>query len=159
MELKNKKYVVRDEDNKIQLTIYLRSELDRYAKRTDERITRAEELPLRSKEPDDGNQPPYYNNCTLKEKVLLHLLEHFDDGKSTPHLFSRYGMASAFDVAASQISRVTRKLLRNELIEKRRGYVNETKKFRNFYYLTTDGIYVANDIKDRLGHKEDVIFS
>lgn len=91
-------------------------------------------------------------NCTLKDKILLYIADaSYNNGHNNNSLiFSRSAIAKALSVAESQISRAARKLLVQGSILKKRVYVPQTGKFRDVYEVTTQGAFLAQEIKEKL---------
>lgn len=97
-----------------------------------------------------GSRKFIFPNCTLRDRLLLHMLENIYSEKPNPKIFSRYTIAEATGVVPSQVSRIARKLIARGDIIKKRLYMPETGKFRDIYELTDSGTHLAMEIKDRL---------
>jgi DNA-binding MarR family transcriptional regulator len=119
-----------------------------YAGRINGRVVRLEEIE-RSENGGEKRGHLRENGFTLRQRILLHLAENvcLRVEKTLPRDFCREGMAEALAAAQSQVSRATRQLIAEGLVQKKRCYVHETGKFRNFYYLTREGLEAANALR------------
>ncbi|MDI6916921.1 MAG: tetratricopeptide repeat protein [Thermoplasmatales archaeon] len=80
---------------------------------------------------------------TLREKIMLALLEKKE--------CSRKELAGFWRVAPSQVSRIIKKMIKNRDIEKNRRYVIGSGRFNDFYSLTSEGIFNAKELKEKIG--------
>lgn len=93
-----------------------------------------------------------------KEKILVHLEDHVEEQlgveakKLEPELiFSQSGIEEAINLSHRLVSEGLKELKKADLIEEKRIYLRETGRFRNFYFLTSEGILKAKELKDQLG--------
>ncbi|MEW6070161.1 MAG: DUF835 domain-containing protein, partial [Candidatus Thermoplasmatota archaeon] len=92
------------------------------------------------------------------ERILIHLEDHIDEQfeivakRLQPSLiFSQSGIEEALNISHRIVSERLRKLKKDDLIEEKRVYLRETGRFRNFYFLTSNGIIKAKELKERVG--------
>jgi DNA-binding MarR family transcriptional regulator len=109
------------------------------------------ELELKLSANGSGYNKLLLTNCTLRDKILLYVADNYNNGNNHNALiFSRSAIANALNVAESQISRAARKLLAHGNILKKRIYVPQTGKFRDVYEVTSQGAFLAQEIKEKL---------
>ncbi|MEW6069521.1 MAG: hypothetical protein AB1485_02800 [Candidatus Thermoplasmatota archaeon] len=116
------------------------------------RKTTKEPCELRLETNGSGYNKFLLANCTLKDKIMLYVADitHNNGHNGNSLVFSRSAIAKALSVAESQISRAARKLLAQGNIFRKRVYVPQTGKFRDIYELTSQGAFLAQEIKEKL---------
>ena len=78
----------------------------------------------------------------LRGKILIYLLKKTKWGNN-PLMFTRKKLAEVTGKKQSQISTATRKLISLGLVSMHREFFQETRKFRNVYNITTNGVYAV----------------
>lgn len=96
---------------------------------------------------------------TLKERILIYLDDHLSDtlgipAKKLPVSLSSLEIISALDITDKVFSKPINTLVKEGAVEKKRFYVRETGRFRNFYFLTEAGTLKAKELKEELGNKK-----
>ncbi|RLI77002.1 hypothetical protein DRP04_12010 [Archaeoglobales archaeon] len=96
---------------------------------------------------------------SIKEMILLFLRDHLHEqlslptGKTPPSIFSQPGITEALGRSKQLVSYGIAALTKEGLIRKRRFYVKETGRFRNFYFLTEMGIQRARELREDIGER------
>ncbi|MDI6707792.1 MAG: hypothetical protein QME47_01710 [Candidatus Thermoplasmatota archaeon] len=95
---------------------------------------------------------------TAKERILIHLEDRIEEQFETvakklqPSLiFSQSGIEEALNISHRIVSEGLKELKKEGLIEEKRIYLRQTGRFRNFYFLTSNGIMRATKLKERIG--------
>ncbi len=90
-----------------------------------------------------------------KEKILIYLHENIKEQlpikEKFPRVFSMEGITEKTDLSQPLVSYATKDLMRVGLLEKKRQYAEATGRFRNFYFLTAEGIMRAKEIEEYIG--------
>ncbi|MEW6070186.1 MAG: DUF835 domain-containing protein [Candidatus Thermoplasmatota archaeon] len=89
---------------------------------------------------------------------MLYLVDFIDQQlgvKGTaPVIFSSVGIGEALTLALPRISESVKSLIADGLIEKKRYYVPETGRFRDFYLLLPKGIQKATELQEKIGEEK-----
>lgn len=92
-----------------------------------------------------------------KEKILLHLEDHIDEQLSItskelepPQIFSQSGIEESINLSHRIVSEGLKELKKAVFVEEKRIYLRATGRFRNFYFLTSEGITKAMELKEQL---------
>lgn len=90
------------------------------------------------------------------ELILLYLYDHIDEqlAGECSTLFSYPGMQENLGLSKSSLSEDISSLTKEGLIEERRKYVADTGRYRNFYFLTQEGIVKARELREEIGKKK-----
>ena len=90
-----------------------------------------------------------------KEKILIILHDHINEQiSSKPMLiFSQSGMEEEGNISHRLVSDGLKALKKEALIEEKRFHLIETGRFRSFYFLTSDGIMKAKELKKEISEK------
>jgi DNA-binding MarR family transcriptional regulator len=95
---------------------------------------------------------------SAKEKLLIYLEDHIDKQLSLrgnpSGIFSQTGMIESVCLPLNQISMALKNLEKAQLVERKRFHVKETGRFRNFYFLTSEGIQKAKELQEEIGRKK-----
>lgn len=98
-----------------------------------------------------------------KDRILIHLHDHINDQLSSKPLkiFSQEGISEATGLSQQSISYAVegakkdkiKGLVKETLVEKKLLHFSETSSFRNFYFLTPNGIMKAKELKKEIDEK------
>jgi len=94
------------------------------------------------------------SSITYKEKVLLYL-ERFEtidreDNKEKPEDITQKGIAENLDISRTHVSRIVKKLGKEDLIEEKRSSVDGHNKRLKTYFLTRKGSEKVDELKKAL---------
>ena len=89
---------------------------------------------------------------TVQERIILHLNEFskYVEHIEVPFDLTQEGIADAVGVVRSAIPRAMKKLITKNSINEKLAHVKGLSRRRKVYYLTTEGIMNAIDIKEKL---------
>jgi tetratricopeptide (TPR) repeat protein len=92
---------------------------------------------------------------SAKEKILILLHDHINEQiSSKPMLtFSQSGMEEEANISHRLVSEGLKLLKKEGLVEEKRFHLIETGRFRSFYFLTSDGIVKAKELKKEIDEK------
>ena len=92
---------------------------------------------------------------SAREKILILLHDHINEQiSSKPMLtFSQSGMEEEANISHRLVSEGLKMLKKEGLIEEKRFHLIETGRFRSFYFLTSDGIVKAKELKKEIDEK------
>ena len=98
-----------------------------------------------------GNKPKFRKEANINkgtiqpdsitEKTLIYLFKNLKWENTKREKFTREKIAEVLGRKPSEISRSTRRLIQMGLVKKDRFYYFPSGRFRNFYSITTEGIY------------------
>ena len=93
-----------------------------------------------------------------KERILLHLADYdgsqFNDVKNEfPFILTQQGIADALESSLERVSTNLKLLEKEGLVKKKKEYSRKTGRFRNFYFLTSQGNISSDEIKKRLNEE------
>jgi nucleoside-triphosphatase THEP1 len=96
---------------------------------------------------------------TVQERILLHLSEFskFVDQLEVPFTLTQEGIAQSVGVVRSAIPRAIKKLIAKEHVREELAHVTGLSRRRKIYYLTTDGLVFASNLKNKLFTKNITI--
>lgn len=91
----------------------------------------------------------------LSERILLHLFENSGQVyperlKEPPFFLTQAGIVDSLNYSLERVSTGLRELISEGLVLKKRFYWRESGRFRNFYFLTQQGIMKAQELIDIL---------
>lgn len=97
-------------------------------------------------------------NLQLRERILLHLADYGARPPTEPTdkshiILSQSGIADTLGSSLERVSTNLRELERGGLTMKKKEYLRETGRFRNFYFLTKDGLSKCEEIKKVLNEE------
>jgi tetratricopeptide (TPR) repeat protein/DNA-binding MarR family transcriptional regulator len=89
---------------------------------------------------------------TVQERILLHLNEYTKNIEQleVPFALTQEGIAEGVGVVRSAIPRAIKKLISKEYVKEHLAHVNGLTRRRKVYFLTTDGIVQAMELKNKL---------
>ena len=89
---------------------------------------------------------------TVQERIILHLNEYsrYVEQIEVPFALTQEGIAQSVGVVRSAIPRAMKKLMSKELVREELAHVEGLARRRKIYYLMTDGLMSANNIKNKL---------
>lgn len=89
---------------------------------------------------------------TVQERIILHLNDYskYIEQIEVPFPLTQEGIADAIGVVRSAIPRATKKMILKNQIKEALAHVSGVTRRRKVYYLTTDGIIAAQNIKNKL---------
>ncbi|WP_455392268.1 tetratricopeptide repeat protein [[Eubacterium] cellulosolvens] len=89
---------------------------------------------------------------TVQERILLHLSEYRDsiEQLEVPFALTQEGIAQDVGVVRSAIPRAIKKLISKNQVREQLAHVNGLTRRRKIYYLTTDGLVHAVELKNKL---------
>jgi tetratricopeptide (TPR) repeat protein len=89
---------------------------------------------------------------TVQERILLHLGEYskFVDQLEVPFALTQEGIASVVGVVRSAIPRAIKKLISKAHVKEELAHVNGLSRRRKVYYLTTEGLIIAVNLREKL---------
>lgn len=97
-------------------------------------------------------------DCTVKEKILLHLrgYEDYIKKKSVPEDISQEGIADALNVSKGHVSKVIHRMKNSDkiLFKEKVRHIDGLKRKRKVYFLTSKGFKKSEEIKNRLLNDE-----
>jgi len=100
-------------------------------------------------------------NFTAKEKVLVHLLNHYggdDGGYALPVELTQEGIADRLDLKQNTVSYAVRKLVEEDLLREETHRIKNKKQKRKAYFLTEKGFKKGKETREKmLETKVDVI--
>ena len=91
---------------------------------------------------------------TVQERIILHLSEYskYLQQMEVPFSLTQEGIANAIGVVRSAIPRAMKKLILKNQVNETLAHVSGVTRRRKIYYLTTDGIIIAQDLKNKLSY-------
>jgi tetratricopeptide (TPR) repeat protein/DNA-binding MarR family transcriptional regulator len=89
---------------------------------------------------------------TVQERILLHLSEYskYVDQLQVPFALTQEGIAESVGVVRSAIPRAIKKLISKDFAKEQLAHVDGLSRRRKIYYLTTDGLVQAMELKNKL---------
>ena len=89
---------------------------------------------------------------TVQERILLHLGDYsrFIDQLEVPFALTQEGIASVVGVVRSAIPRAIKKLISKNNVKEELAHVTGLSRRRKVYYLTTDGLIIAVNLREKL---------
>ena len=96
---------------------------------------------------------------TVQERILLHLSEFskFVDQLEVPFALTQQGIAQSVGVVRSAIPRAIKKLISKDHVREELAHITGLSRRRKIYYLTTDGLVFASNLKSKLFTKNITI--
>ena len=96
---------------------------------------------------------------TIKEKILLHLLEYrkYTDRYEYPLEISQQGIANTIGISITHVPRNINSLVDEGLVYEEKGHVRGKKKRINVYFLTAHGIQKAMSIRETVLNENVVV--
>ncbi|MEW6070827.1 MAG: DUF835 domain-containing protein, partial [Candidatus Thermoplasmatota archaeon] len=97
---------------------------------------------------------------SAKEKILLFLRDHIEEKLGIrkdiepPIIFSQEGIIECTTLSHGSVVEGLKKLEKEGLIERERFHIKETGRFRNFYFLTVEGIQKATELQEEIGKRK-----
>lgn len=88
----------------------------------------------------------------VQERILLHLLDYsdFKDSIEVPFALSQMGIANAVAIARSNVPRAIAGLKDQGILVERQAHVKGVSRKRKAYFLTDNGVALANETWQRL---------
>lgn len=99
-------------------------------------------------------------NFTAKEKVLVHLLDHYgnDEGYSLPVEITQEGIADSLGLKQNTVSYAVRNLVKEDMLKEETRRIKNKKQKRKAYFLTDNGFEKAKKTKEDMSNSQvDVI--
>ncbi|MEF8833037.1 MAG: helix-turn-helix domain-containing protein, partial [Candidatus Thermoplasmatota archaeon] len=95
-------------------------------------------------------------NFTAKEKVLVHLLDHYgnEEGYALPIELTQEGIADRLDLKQNTVSYAVRKLVDEELLREETRRIKNKKQKRKAYFLTEKGFKRAKKTREKMAETE-----
>jgi len=84
----------------------------------------------------------------VQERILLHLRDYVDyaDKVEVPFAISQMGIANAVAIARSNVPRAIAGMKESGHLIERQAHVSGVSRKRKAYFLTSDGVNLADDI-------------
>lgn len=88
----------------------------------------------------------------VQERILLHLRDYVEyaDRVEVPFAISQMGIANAVAIARSNVPRAISGMKESGHLIERQAHVTGVSRKRKAYFLTSDGVNLANDIWDKV---------
>ncbi len=95
-------------------------------------------------------------NFTAKEKVLVHLLDHYgnEEGYALPIELTQEGIANRLDLKQNTVSYAVRKLVDEDLLREKTRRIKNKKQKRKAYFLTEKGFERAKHTREKMAKTE-----
>ncbi len=91
----------------------------------------------------------------VQERILLHLRDYVDyaDKVEVPFAISQMGIANAVAIARSNVPRAISGMKESGHLIERQAHVTGVSRKRKAYFLTSDGVNLADDIWDKVSEQ------
>tara|TARA_A100001037_G_scaffold248925_1_gene231424 strand:- start:17 stop:391 length:375 start_codon:yes stop_codon:yes gene_type:complete len=88
----------------------------------------------------------------VQERILLHLRDYVDyaDKVEVPFAISQMGIANAVSIARSNVPRAISGMKESGQLIERQAHVTGVSRKRKAYFLTTEGVSLADSIWDKV---------
>lgn len=98
------------------------------------------------------NNPLSTFRLTVQERILLHLSEYSQivEQLEVPFALTQEGIALGVGVVRSAIPRAIKKLIARDQVREQLAHVNGLMRRRKIYYLTTEGLIQAVELKNKI---------
>ncbi|MFP4142610.1 MAG: tetratricopeptide repeat protein [Thermoplasmata archaeon] len=95
-------------------------------------------------------------NFTAKEKVLVHLLDHYgeDEGYALPVEITQEGIADSLGLKQNTVSYAVRNLVKEDMLREETRRIKDKKQKRKAYFLTDSGFEEAKKTKKKMANTE-----
>jgi len=95
-------------------------------------------------------------NFTAKEKVLVHLLDHYgkEEGYTLPVELTQEGIADCLDLKQNTVSYAVRKLVEEGLLREETRRIKNKKQKRKAYFLTEKGFKKGKETREKIAATE-----
>ncbi len=95
-------------------------------------------------------------NFTAKEKVLVHLLDHYgnEEGYALPVEITQEGIANSLGLKQNTVSYAVRNLVKEGLLREETRRIKDKKQKRKAYFLTDNGFEKAKKTREGMANTE-----